>query len=304
MKKNNILSVIIRVRNAEKDLQNCLKLLWQQLLPKEVELEIVVVDNESSDNSAKVAMDLGAKVVFLPVKEFSWGRALNRGIAASSGEIILLLSADAHPVNNSWIIEMAAPLNEPGVAAVYGRQIPRSDAPIDEIVRLRKHFPQINVKFDLHSLEFEKKVVITSNACAAFHRKIWESCHFDEMVNGAEELPWTSQILKTGYKIMYRSSAIVFHSHKDTLLRNAFRLIELWELASFINSQDFNLKGFGKSILSYSKKRFKNVFFPEIAFWKRLEGILRLPFEITAMIVVFLAHQTGLFQKLRYYAWK
>jgi glycosyltransferase involved in cell wall biosynthesis len=285
-------------------LKKCLNLLRQQLLPKGVELEIVVVDNESSDNSALVAREYGAKVVFLPVAEFSWGRALNRGIAASSGEIILLLSADAHPANNSWVIEMAAPLNEPNVAVVYGRQIPRTDAPIDEIVRLRKFFPPKNVKFDTQTIEFEKKVVITSNACAAFPKKIWESYLFDERVNGNEELPWSTQILKTGFKIMYCSNAIVFHSHKDTLLRNAFRLIELWKEACFINSQDFNIKCFGKSILSYSKKRLENVFYPEIPIWKRLEGIVKLPFEITAMIVVFLAHQTGLFQKLRYYAWK
>jgi glycosyltransferase involved in cell wall biosynthesis len=304
LKKNKIFSVIIRVRNAEKDLRNCLQLLRQQLLPRDVVLEIVVVDNESADNSVLVAKEYGARVVFLPVAEFTWGRALNRGIAASTGEIVLLLSADAHPANSSWIIEMANSLNEPNVAAVYGRQIPRADAPIDEIVRLRKYFPPRSVIFNRHSLECGEEDIIASNACAAFHKRIWEAYPFDENVYGAEERIWIQYILTSGDQIRYCSSAIVFHSHKDTLFRNAFRLIELWEEMSSQNCKTYNAICFGKSILSYSKKRLINILSPEIAIRKRFESIIRLPFELTAMIIVFIAHQAGVYRKFRCLAWK
>lgn len=304
MTQRKIFSIVIRVRNAEKDLQRCLNLLQQQHLPEDVELEIVVVDNESTDRSAAVALAHGAKIIFLPVNEFSWGRALNRGIAASSGEIILLLSTDAHPADNNWFVEMVAPLEEPDVVAVYGRQIPRADAPIDEIVRLKKSFPERNIKFDINSLKSPKEIIIASNACAAFRRKIWEYYLFNEMVDGAEEQLWIRQVIGAEYKSVYRSSAVVFHSHKDTLLRNACRLVELWKESSAKRNRAFGLRIFIRSLLSYAKKRLLNIVFPDIPAWKRFEGTVRLPFEMTAMLVVFFALHTGLFKKLRYYAWK
>jgi hypothetical protein len=131
-----------------------------------------------------------------------------------------------------------------------------------------------------------------------------DSYPFDETISGAEERPWICQVLNADFQILYCASAIVFHSHNDSFLRNACRLIELWEEACLKNSQQFDLKSFGKSILVYSKKRFLNIFFPQISIMKRLEGVVRLPFEISAMVFVFIALQTGKFKKIRSHVWK
>lgn len=282
-------SIVIRVRNAEKDLQCCLDILRQQFLPDNTELEIVVVDNESVDGSVQVAKAYGAKVVNLPAIEFSWGRALNRGIVATSGEIVLLLSADAYPSGNNWIKEMLAPFKNSKVAAVYGRQVPRQDAPIDEIVRLRKTFPDYDIKYNQESLRNGLgSTIIASNACAAIRKCLWELHQFDEQSDGAEERPWLHQVLSSGYMCSYCANAVVYHSHNDTLFRNAFRLVELWKEYCIRNNKCFGILFFFKSVLSYIKKRLTNVIFCKSSIVKRTQYLCRLPFEVVAMTFIYM----------------
>ncbi len=54
--------------------------------------EIIVVDNNSSDNTASIAQALGATVVFEAVNQIS--RARNCGASVASGEVLIFLDAD------------------------------------------------------------------------------------------------------------------------------------------------------------------------------------------------------------------
>jgi len=62
-------------------------------LPKEIFTQIIVVDNNSSDNTAKIAKDLGAKVVF--EKQEGYGKACLSGIKALDKEIEIVVFMDA-----------------------------------------------------------------------------------------------------------------------------------------------------------------------------------------------------------------
>ena len=55
--------------------------------------EVIVVDNNSTDNTAELARQAGAKVVFEPMNQI--GRARNAGAAQASGEWLLFLDADS-----------------------------------------------------------------------------------------------------------------------------------------------------------------------------------------------------------------
>lgn len=55
--------------------------------------EVIVVDNNSTDNTAELAGQAGAKVVFEPINQI--GRARNAGAAQATGEWLLFLDADS-----------------------------------------------------------------------------------------------------------------------------------------------------------------------------------------------------------------
>ena len=57
--------------------------------------ELIVCDNNSTDDTPAIAKDAGALVVFEPINQI--GRARNTGAAAAAGEWLLFVDADSHP---------------------------------------------------------------------------------------------------------------------------------------------------------------------------------------------------------------
>lgn len=300
------ISVVVRVRNAEKDLLRCLSLLRKQDLPEGSKLEIIVVDNDSVDGSVDVAQAYGAKIIFLTTEEFTWGRALNRGIAAAAGDIILLLSADAYPAGHNWVIEMIRPFEDQQIAAVYGRQIPRTDAPIDEIVRLRRTFGNSTLVARELPKDFSSRggAFPVSNACAAIRKKIWEEIPYDEEIAGGEEGIWTYGVFQKGFFVTYQATAQVYHSHNDSPFRGAWRNLELVKKNIELNDKKVNVFTYFRFLLSKSKKRISNSFSPGISLHSRLKGLLILPIEVVAFcFVAFFFHCSDGARKYRSYFW-
>ena len=90
------ISVIIPARNEEARLEPCLTGL--RGAPGVVEM--IVVDDGSTDGTAELARRLGARVVVAPPLPEGWAGkawALDQGLRAATGEWIVTLDADARP---------------------------------------------------------------------------------------------------------------------------------------------------------------------------------------------------------------
>ena len=83
-------SVVIPAYNEEKILPLCLESIRQQDYAGEY--EVIVVDNASTDNTAKIALDWGAKVVFESKRSPACAR--QKGAEVATGEIIAFIDAD------------------------------------------------------------------------------------------------------------------------------------------------------------------------------------------------------------------
>jgi len=59
------------------------------------ETELIVCDNNSTDQTAELARRAGAKVVFEPVNQI--GRARNAGAASATGDWLIFIDADSQP---------------------------------------------------------------------------------------------------------------------------------------------------------------------------------------------------------------
>lgn len=94
-----MLSVIIPVRNDARRLDVCLASLSRQDYPSE-RYEVIVVDNGSTDDSAEVARQHGAKLLCFPGLRV--GALRNRGVEVAAGEILALVDSD-HEVPPGWL---------------------------------------------------------------------------------------------------------------------------------------------------------------------------------------------------------
>ncbi len=287
----NTISVVIRVRDAAKELDRCLCALKRQTLPDARMLEIVVVDNESRDESRTVAVRHKTVVVAISRADFTWGRALNRGIARTHGDIVLLLSSDATPADETWLKHMVEPFAEADVAVVYGRQLPYRNAPIDERVRLARTFgtKPISLDRDVHANNPSGKGMGASNACAAIRRTAWEEHPYDEQISGGEEGPFTSHVLARGYRCLYQPSARVYHSHRENPWKMACREWEILEKNAVYADVRIRVRTLVKWWAGVTMRRLVNCIRADAPWYRRAEGVLRLPLELPAYVVVGLS---------------
>lgn len=107
-------SVVVPAYNEEPLLPACLAALKRQ--DYEGEFEIIVVDNASTDRTGRIAAAAGVTVVEEPHRGYS--KALARGFAAATGDIVATTDADSI-VPSNWISRLVGAYEE-GVAAVGG----------------------------------------------------------------------------------------------------------------------------------------------------------------------------------------
>ena len=87
------MSVVIPAYNAERTLGKVLAALAAQEQPVD---EVVVVDDGSTDGTAALAAEHGAKVVRADGGGFA-GAARNRGWDEAAGDVVVFLDSDAIP---------------------------------------------------------------------------------------------------------------------------------------------------------------------------------------------------------------
>ena len=202
-KKQTIISIIIRTKNEEKWIGPCLDAIYNQEVDADV--EVILVDNESTDHTVKIAKRLGIKKL-IQITDFIPGKALNDGIRASKGDYIVCISAHCVPKSNKWLsILLDNVNNDESIAGVYGRQLPLSYTdPIDK--------RDLLIIFG-QDKRIQKKDYFFHNANSMISRKIWEKFPFSEEVSNIEDRVWGKQVIEAGYKIIYEPEAEVFHHH-------------------------------------------------------------------------------------------
>jgi rhamnosyltransferase len=207
-------SAVIRAYNEGKHIGRLLKGFEQQSVKLD---EIILVDSGSTDDTVAIAEAAGCKIVHIDKSEFSFGRALNRGCAATSGDILLFASAHVYPVYDTHVEHMVSAFDRDRVAIAYGRQMGDERTKFSEARVMLKWFPTQNIWDQSHPF--------SNNANAAVLRSVWEASPYDETLTGLEDLDFAMRAIDKGHKISYVADAPVVHVHEETwsLTRNRYR---------------------------------------------------------------------------------
>lgn len=86
------ISFVIPAYNEAKNIVSCVESIQKEIATTTVPCEIIVVNNNSTDETKELAENAGAKVVDEHTKGIVWAR--RAGVAASTGDIIASIDAD------------------------------------------------------------------------------------------------------------------------------------------------------------------------------------------------------------------
>ncbi|MBS1249802.1 MAG: putative glycosyltransferase EpsH [Chloroflexi bacterium] len=200
-----ICSIVIRAYNEEEHIGRLLTGITQQTVQN---LETILVDSGSTDGTRQIAGQFPVKIVSIQPEEFTFGYALNRGIQASSADLIVIASAHVYPVYPDWLEQLLAPFVDPKVALVYGKQRGNGSSKFSERQIFARWFPEGSQSHQLHPF--------CNNANAAVRRSLWEQHPYDETLTGLEDLAWAKWAMDNGHKISYAAKAEIVHVHDET----------------------------------------------------------------------------------------
>ena len=217
-----MISVVIRTKNEERWIRQCLTAVSLQTYRP---LEIILVDNNSTDGTVAIAKQLGCRILSIDDRDFTYGRALNRGIEVAKGDLVAVLSGHCIPLNEKWLSCFSAAFSDEMVAGVYGRQEPLPDSdPFDK--------RDLWTTFGLER-RVQTKDIFFHNANSIILRRVWDEVPFDAEISGVEDRDWAKKVLGRGYRIIYEPSASVYHHHGIHQGRNverAERVVRVIEL--------------------------------------------------------------------------
>jgi len=206
------ISVVVRAYNEAAKLEKLLADVQRQVF--ESDLEVVVVDNASSDRTAEVVEQFGARLVTLPRGEFTYPKSMNLAMESASNDVVFLTVAHARLSNVHSLHAGARHFAKDAlVAGVFGKVLPNEGASyierwvatIDNNLGLAKPAQRVG-KAGMGAL---------AGTGAMLSKKVWEELgRFDlRYETGGEDTALAKLMLKNGYGLVLEPALTVHHSH-------------------------------------------------------------------------------------------
>ncbi len=203
MKIKEKISVIIRCRNEESHIGHSI----QSIINLFDNPEIIIVDNNSTDNSMKI-VNLFANPTInnciikkININEYTPGLSLNEGVKKCTNNIILIISAhcklkliDFNKIKNS--LEK--------YVAVWGKQIPFYFG--KKVNPNRYIWQNFENKDSINYYSYGENRYFLHNALCFYKKDILLKYKFDEDLIGKEDRYWAIDRIKENKQILYDSS--------------------------------------------------------------------------------------------------
>ncbi|MEH2241417.1 hormogonium polysaccharide biosynthesis glycosyltransferase HpsE [Nostoc sp.] len=226
MTENLDFTVAIPTYNGESRLPELLERLQNQLHTENLSWEIIVVDNNSTDNTAKVVQTYQQnwqcpyplKYCFEEQQGVAYAR--KRAVQQAEGQLIGFLDDDNYPRSN-WVFQAVAFGEKYPLAGAYGSQIhPDWEVEPPENFQRIAPFLAITERGNLPLLYETAKKLLPPAAGLVVRRKAWlESVPDKSILTGrvqgnmlaSEDLETLSHIQKSGWEIWYNPEMEVSH---------------------------------------------------------------------------------------------
>src|SRR5579872_1776903 len=202
---NPLVSVVIPVYNAAHFLPHAIESIRAQEYQS---LEIIVVDDGSSDNCADVAKALGGDVRYERQENRGPSAARNRGLALARGEFIGFLDADDKWPAQKLSVQLGRLLAEPELALVLGR-IQYVALPGGELPAYQFEGP-------------ENTITHVHLGSGLYRRRAFERIGgFDESIRFCEDVDWFLRARENGLAMrILRATTLLYRLHDQNMTRD------------------------------------------------------------------------------------
>jgi cellulose synthase/poly-beta-1,6-N-acetylglucosamine synthase-like glycosyltransferase len=212
-------SVLIPARNEEKVIERLLQRMTELTYPKD-KLQVIVIDDASSDSTGKIADKYSSQHAFMEVlhRDKTKGgqgkaSAMNAGFKQSTGEIILCFDADYYP-QKDIVEKLTREFKDPKVGAVQGRVVVLNE-PQNMVTRLVALERIGGYRVDQEARDNLGLIAQFGGTVGGFRRSVLESLGgWDESIL-AEDTDLTFKIYLAGYKVCYVGDAECYEEAVD-----------------------------------------------------------------------------------------
>ncbi|MCX4664159.1 glycosyltransferase [Streptomyces uncialis] len=194
-------SVLVPAYNEAKCIENTVRSLMDSDHP----IEIIVIDDGSSDGTARIVEDLRLPNVRV-VRQLNAGKpaALNRGIANARYEIIVMMDGDT-VFEPSTVRELVQPFGDPGIGAVAGNAKVGNR---DSLIGAWQHIEYVmGFNLDRRMYDLLRCMPTIPGAVGAFRRSALERVGGMSDDTLAEDTDITMAMHRDGWKVVYAEKA-------------------------------------------------------------------------------------------------
>jgi rhamnosyltransferase len=232
---SELVTVAIPTLDAGSGFERTLAAVRKQRLDPEVEL--LVCDSGSADDTVSLARRYGARVIEIPRQTFSHGGTRNLLMQRSRGDHVAFLTQDAIPVDELWLGALLGAFTlTPNVGLVFGPYRAQPGASVSVVRELTAWWssfadgdqPRIDAlpagERAVPARHFYGHLGFFTDANGCISKAAWEQVPF-RGISYAEDHLLAQDMLRAGFAKVYVPTAAVIHSHDYSVadwLRRSF----------------------------------------------------------------------------------
>ncbi len=225
------LSVIICTCNRPDSLKRTLDSVTDSVIPKDLEWELIIVDNNSKYNTDEIVKSVQDSCSFrvLLVKEDRQGLsfARNRGIHASTGRLIAFTDDDV-VVDRNWIGAVVKAFTEYDVQCLGGKILPVWEKRVpgwlsEELYDRLALLDYGDVPFFLNKpVIWGANFAVRADAFETYGLFSTDRGRLPDKLYSGEETNFVSRLLEKGESILYMPDAVVHHCISGERMRKRY----------------------------------------------------------------------------------
>ncbi len=212
-----LVSIVVPVRNDPIGVRRCVGALRRQSYSREC-LEILVVDNDSTNDTWEVICELGVKALRETSVRNSYA-ARNRGLAESSGDVLAFTDADCVP-HERWVEAGVRSLLDEGAHLAGGR------------VRFDLGFKPTGAEIwdsitNMQMADSIRARGVAKTANLFVRREVVDAIGaFPTAAPSGGDVAWTARATAAGFRLVYAADAEVRHPTRrlGALVRKQMRV--------------------------------------------------------------------------------